>query len=351
MAFYNHRLLDFLTALGISSLFPNLALPMRSWDVRSMTKAVLRARWCTCGWTLNLLIFVRRGQLHRVGRCIPHEKRQRFLEIIAKKIPKSDDSLPNCQWDGPADIFDLVGGAPEQDEHYLRPLSQELDGSASKAMFMQCVPIRVASKYASTNFAECLRGDPLRMFIEAFLREEGVRWNARGDFHPEDHPFKISPSAFQQAAILDTDDYNEEPEHILHYQIPRVLLLFELDPLSTPHRDPVLLPWGALMQEFLRCFLELQEDAEDRLEALDTRMERCADDEFPVLLPKYENLNFGLRRAEAMNSVFKAFENYVLYGSIDILPDYNGLSIYLMKSARQIHKSRSLDCGTPENPH
>ncbi|KAK4935704.1 hypothetical protein LTR10_023287 [Elasticomyces elasticus] len=380
MAFYNHRLRDFLEALRIASLIPDLALPMRSWDVRSMTKAVLRARWCTCGWTLNLIISARKERLDRIARSMSQETRQGFLELMVK-LPEFDDSLPNCQWDDGVDNFNLVDYAPEHDDPYLGALSQKVDDSALKAMFMQCVPINAASdSHFGTKFADSSREAPLKMYIEAYLREEVARWDSHGElwptldclaqrsfrdltleeetskdwlrymiaidyyFHPEDHPFKISPSAFRQAAILDACDYNDNPEHILDYQIPRVLLLFELDPLSTPHRDPALLRWAAVTRDCLFDFRSLFKTSGYELVTLDAEIEQCeADYEFGTLMLEYEELKLGRPRAKAMYDMFQRFRKYLLFGTIDFLPDYNNVSIFLMQGVGEILKSRALD--------
>lgn len=385
LAFYNHQLYDFLAALGISRLIPSVDLPMNSWDVRSMTKAVLRSRWCTCGWTLDLFISLERNELTRIVGSLPKTKRKFLLDLIAAKLPKSDGSLGVCHWEGPSDVFNLLGNSPERYGNYLGALSQEVEIRSFKAMFMQCVPLTVASKSRfSTKFSECSRAASFRSFIEAFLREEGTRWDPRGDlwptveciaqrsildledlnfeedmskewlrymiavdyfFHPEDHPFKISPSAFRHAAILDAMDYDVRLDSVLDYQIPCVLHLFEIDPLATPREDPVLLQWARLHDAFIHSFKSLYNASRHELAALEMEIEEAEDDyEAEDLSAEHEKLEEAQSRASAIHAMMQHFQKYLLPGTVDFLPDYNSVSIFLMHGSSMARKFRAVDC-------
>ena len=55
IAFYSYQLEEAATVLGIDNLISFIQQPPQAWDIRSMTKAVLGSRWCTCGWTRDFL--------------------------------------------------------------------------------------------------------------------------------------------------------------------------------------------------------------------------------------------------------------------------------------------------------
>src|ERR1700760_4497310 len=54
-AFYPHQLNGMAGVLGLRRPLDFLTLPIRPWDMRSMTQAILRSRWCTCEWVKNFL--------------------------------------------------------------------------------------------------------------------------------------------------------------------------------------------------------------------------------------------------------------------------------------------------------
>jgi hypothetical protein len=138
---------------------------------------------------------------------LAEKKRKGFLEVTGtKKTPRSDDSHGLCRWSGPEDVFELFGNS-QRNASYLAALSQVVYNVRFQAMFMQCVPIKAASKSTfSTKFAECSRAAGLRSFIEAFLREEGTRWEPKGHLWPR-------VECIAERSMLDLIDLEFENDH------------------------------------------------------------------------------------------------------------------------------------------
>ncbi len=259
LAFYNHNLREVLNALQLSSLLPNRELPLDIWDMRSVTKAILRSRWCTYGWVRTLVNILTR---HKIATSSSRNgEHTRSLECERCVWLEDETCFLQCK------LWSISYGLG-------REILESSTDSPLKSVFENSLIRTDCPRSRPTCHAP--RGDMWPPF-ESLNSECDERWDSRekssewlsawmaADFvqYPEDHPFKVSPSAYRRAAICDLYEnplvggwtFNGFESYTLLY----VAHLFYLDPYSLPRTDPILLRWAAWTKRDLENYKKMWE--------------------------------------------------------------------------------------------
>ncbi|EXJ64964.1 hypothetical protein A1O7_01303 [Cladophialophora yegresii CBS 114405] len=306
LAFYSHDVDNMFTIYNLHYLVPILDLPLSSWDVRSMTRAVLNSSWCTWGqvkmWLSdNLLYAITQFQAIAKEKCLPlFIKRflegQSDLEVLLGRCMSGEDEdnrwlqLETCMWDvrlqRDSDIY-------EDEQEKDAAIDRNYDLNAYTAdwdfeLIFQC-QMRVfgvltlgdekAQSYnlhyndAFRNVVAQIIGsdtedvqqqpslDFWRLLDERALRAtRNANWLRETlaieyFFYAEDQPYKVSPRLYRAAAladiILEESSYTEGSIHV-----PVLYVLFQVDPRGLPREDPALLGWAAKARKRILDFFD-----------------------------------------------------------------------------------------------
>ncbi|EXJ62079.1 hypothetical protein A1O7_02512 [Cladophialophora yegresii CBS 114405] len=213
---------------------PNFEVPLTIWEIRSITKAVLRARWCTRGWVRTFIddMFLYNTvpmQYRNTGvRHFLFERDARFLQC-------------------PLDSFD--------DEIDQKLLVESEASEPFRLLLEKSLKVIQQGNPHPGNGWSCL--DTLD-FSDDEIWDDDQRssgwlraWIASDYYlYPEDASFKISPHVFRRAAAQDiSSDLREQTGDTNSYALLYVAHLFDVDPQSLPLTDPILLKWAAEAKE------------------------------------------------------------------------------------------------------
>ena len=263
LAFYNHNLRHVSNVLHLTSLLPDPELQMDIWDVRSLSKAALRAKWCTCGWVSTFVDVLAR---HRIA---PREDSKTLEEERRVQLQTETRFLQCTLWSIAGDLDRKI----LEYQNMERPLKSVLENSL---MGTNCP--RTELSYDSKHGILWLPFESVDFDCDAIWDDDErsstwlSAWMATDYYlYPEDSPFKISPSIYRRAAIRDLgSDLNEiGTGSIESYALISVAQLFLLDPRSLPRTDPILLLWACATKLDLETYSEMWEDSRQALAHID----------------------------------------------------------------------------------
>ncbi|KEF62343.1 uncharacterized protein A1O9_00315 [Exophiala aquamarina CBS 119918] len=314
VAFYAHQLHDVLDHLSLSFMIPLLPDPVSPWMARSITKAVLRARWCINSWVLEFsrnLLSAAVDRLSQRSDLISYAQRV----IQNYKVDLSDTNSRkfwSAHNDRRNEVASLEGSHPLQLEFTTAAegssifFADDTDDENSITMFQftmtfcgaglerhECLSFlgmdgdrmfRVADKPFSEymNLLICNTTGINDKETERFWTDLGRvyrgpvgddwyeecdrlywRFNWRQQvaidyfLSPENSPFRIPSLTFRRAAVSDLRNRHcpERRDGIGHHFRPCFIhFIFEIDPTSLPRKDPIVLRWAVRACERIRHF-------------------------------------------------------------------------------------------------
>ena len=330
LALYSHDVEKMFDIYKLHYLIPMLDLPLSSWDVRSMTRAVLNSRWCTWGqverWLADSLEYAI-GQLLAVAK--PTYSAQQIdmfmqgetnMESLlgytwwAEDEEKRKWQLETCMWDirlvrgSDIDEDEMVLDGENREAYSKDPFTAEWQNELIFQCEMRLLGVLTFGDEKSFN-SHLHHVDPFRKIIESvmgldmqdldqqasatdvwqLLDDRAVRASRNAHwlretlaiqyfFYPEDQAFKVSPRLYRAAAIADLK--LEWPIYTRRGSyVPVLHVLFEADPFSLPRTDPTLLAWTARARKRIVDFYdhmellrnEVEHQREMRLGTLKTR--------------------------------------------------------------------------------
>ncbi|KIX07928.1 uncharacterized protein Z518_02582 [Rhinocladiella mackenziei CBS 650.93] len=298
LAFFSHDVDKLFNIHKLHYMIPMLDLPPSSWDVRSMTRAVLNSRWCTWSQVKSWLVHnLKYAATRLLESAEPDNSRPQIEKFIQGRVDV-DTLFGRCwwakdeqsrSWQLEPDIFDIR--LTRDADIYDDPLDQEADDDEdymqdsftaewNTELILQCqmrifgvvtigeekrqshVPDfhdddpfrRVVEEYSGLNI-EKMKPQPLTLDFWQLLDERAVRATRNSHwlretlaidyfFSPEDQPYHVSPRLYRAAAAADL-----QLEHPMSCKrgsyVPVLYVLFSIDPLSLPKTDPILLAWAA----------------------------------------------------------------------------------------------------------
>ncbi|KAJ9602320.1 hypothetical protein H2200_013175 [Cladophialophora chaetospira] len=299
LAFYSHDINNMFDLYGLHYLVPILDVPLSSWDIRSMTRAVLNSRWCTWGqvklWLRDnlccaveqLLAVAKPSKSHAIDieKFMRGETRLGSLSgraWWAEDVEKHSWQLETDMWDvrleRDADVYDDEMAKDVEYEQlfnhdeFTAEWTNELKFQYQMRIFGVLTVDEEKNDYPDHSIRST---DPFRYVVESaaglnianmevqpssvdfwqLLDERAFRATENAHslrevlaiqyyLHPEDQPFKISPRLYRAAAIADVNMEENLYEERGSF-VPVLYVLFQLDPLSLPRKDAALLAWAA----------------------------------------------------------------------------------------------------------
>lgn len=140
IAFYSYQLEETATVLGIHNLESFIQQPPQAWDIRSMTKAVLGSRWCTCGWTRDFLFSLFASVVQNSRTMLGSSDvfaddrlaRRKSLQVYAENIDRRRNASAGTSSHSPlsVDHFNIVLellDLPEVDINDVRDAADDTD--------------------------------------------------------------------------------------------------------------------------------------------------------------------------------------------------------------------------------
>ncbi len=324
LAFYSHDADNMFNIYDLNYLVPILDLPFSSWDVRSLTRAILGSRWCTWGlvksWLADNLRYAVTQLLavatpSKSGHNIEEFMRgETHLESLVRRAWWAKDiddgrswQLETCMWDirllRDSDLYDSEKAREADHESLLYgdAFHAEWTFDISLQFQMRIFGVLTIGEEKSQSLeAESRSSDPFRDVVKSLaglslddmrrqpssldywqlLEERAIRATRNPQwlretlaiqyfFYPEDQPFKVSPALYRAAALA---DLNLEEALYDGTYIPVLHVLFQVDPLSLPRKDPALLAWAAKARRRILDFVSNLQDM--RAEIDEQKIER-----------------------------------------------------------------------------
>lgn len=295
-------------------MIPQLPDPVSPWMARSIAKAVLRARWCINGWVLELSRSLLRAAVDRLSqRTDLNSYVQRVIQNYKDSLPdhqsricwSSQDNrgstVASLEGSHPLQLefTTTVGGWPiffadDTDDENTITLFQftmtfcgaglerheylKFYGMDGEWMFqvadkpfseymnrLICDTMNTSDKDVGqfwTDFARIYRGpvgDDWYEECDRLYWRFNWRQQVAIDYFlsPETSPFRIPSHTFRRAAVSDLMLRRrcERREGTGYYFIPCFIhFLFEIDPISLPREDPILLRWAVRACQRIRYF-------------------------------------------------------------------------------------------------
>lgn len=307
MAFYSHDIHNMFSLYDLHYLVPILDVRISSWDIRSMTWAVLNSRWCTWGQVkLWLEDNLRHAVRHLLAVAKPESSAGNILDFMDGKTDLGDlmmlcwwakDEagrswhLETCMWDiritRDSDITEdeWALDAEMEEDYAADAFNAEWSSDLIVQYQMRIFGILTIGQEKSCNYCyddeapfrevvdslagfniEDIQPQPRSMDFWQLLGERAVRATRNSHwlretlaiehfFWPEDQPFKVSPLLFRAAALADI-----QLEDVLYEKrgsfLPVLGVLFDVDPSSLPRKDPALLLWAATARKRIFDFSE-----------------------------------------------------------------------------------------------
>jgi hypothetical protein len=299
MAFYSHMASEMFEVHQLRSYKKHLGAVISSWDVRSLTRAILEGVWCTYGLVKSWLDATLRYAIDEFRRLAPCGKHGRLLDkyltgqkeietLIGAAFSATDSAkrswqLEPCMWDIRITRHSDVYKDAEDEYEADLALDEAYDEDALTAQWAEdlvreyqmrflgvmtigdekwngkCIIFdederfgNVIELYSGLNIKE-LQPQPSTLDFFELLEERALRatrnthWLRETlalDYYlrPEFEPFKISPQLYRTAAAV---DMKLERQQILqrHYFTSAIHVLFNLDPSSLPRTDTALRRW------------------------------------------------------------------------------------------------------------
>ena len=259
-------------------LLTHVPLPLRIWDLRSLTHLVLDSRWCTWGWVRDLLHghFVELAKLFEklCKNRVPNKQRKLLREICSGRKDLLEQlagrEIHGDGFNGVSiglgfELFDLyITSSKFHEDEDLDALGEydlwsDLDlwrlklhafGSvplppympdwdySEQTPFREIIGHALGFGFSDGHTASDLWGAQERRTQKAIEKgdAESLRDGLQIDyfFQPEDVPYKISPKLFELAA---QKDYRDDQSHVLQ-------VLFEVDPDSLPKGARAVKKWA-----------------------------------------------------------------------------------------------------------
>ncbi|EXJ75967.1 uncharacterized protein A1O5_00475 [Cladophialophora psammophila CBS 110553] len=305
LAFFSHDVDRQFDIHKLHFLIPRLELPLSSWDIRNMTKAILASRWCTWGqvklWLAANLRYVV-GELLKVAQ--PRRAGAAIEEFMQGKTDLKNLNghcwwardnegrswhVETTMWDVRLRRRSEVNESRFDDNDHAAPGSYRLLSDWQYELVIQCqmrifgvmtigkekmhnrlpdlpdnTPFpRVIEYYIGLNI-EGRKPTTSSLDVWEFLENRAV-WATRNSqwlretlaidyfFRPDDQPFKVSPRLYRAAAAADV-----MLEHRIFKRrgsfVPALYVLFSIDPLSLPRTEPAFLVWAAKAYARVSCF-------------------------------------------------------------------------------------------------
>ena len=318
LAFYGHDIFKMFELHNLHSLIPMVSFSPSSWDVRSMTRAVLGSRWCTWGqvrlWLSDNLEYAAKQLLQKgtpayssgahINKFMDGELQ---IEDLYGRCWSAEDeqkrhwSLETCAWDirlaRSSDIYqDEWQEEADDDEAYKQdPFTFEWKDELIFHCQMRIFGVLTIGEEKTQNETPGFHDhEPFRDVVEGFtglsldkikpqpsspdvyqlLEERAIRATRNAHWlretlaieyylHPDGQSFKVPPRLYRSAAAADV-----KLETPVYYQrgayVPVLHVLFAIDPLSLPRQDSVLLAWAARARRRVLAFFNgLQELREE----------------------------------------------------------------------------------------
>ena len=321
LAFYSHDVEKMFDIYNLHYLVPILDLPLSSWDVRSMTKAVLDSRWCTYGqveqWLSDNLHYAVTQLLAVAKPSNAKPKIEKFLRgethvaslttaaWWAQDEEKRSWQLETDMWDilllRDSDIRDDEKAEDEEDEEAYERDAFTAEWRHELVLQFQMRFLGVLTFGDEKSFYGTLhRTEPFRRVIQSLMGFDSEAenpktpatdfWQLLDDrailatrnahwlretlaiefyFYPEDQPFKVSPRLYRAAALADINLERVVSAKRGSY-VPVLYALFEVDPLSLPKKDPALCVWAKRARrrilQFFDSLQSLREEVEEMTE-------------------------------------------------------------------------------------
>ncbi|OCT46642.1 hypothetical protein CLCR_01857 [Cladophialophora carrionii] len=306
LAFYSHDVDKMFSAYNLHYLVPILDLPLSSWDVRSMTRAVLNSSWCTWGqvrmWLAdNLAYAITKFQAVSKQRSLPLWF-SRFTggpndlgTLLARCLSGVDEenrslALEMCMWDirltRDSDIYEDEESkdAVTQQNYDLNAYTADWDTELIFHCQMRVFGVLTIGDEKAQNYnlhhtdafrnvvtqimgfgTEDLQQRP-SMDSWPLLDERALRATRNAQWlretlaidyflYPEDQPFKVSPRLYRAAALADIKlEEGIHTEGCVH--VPVLYVLFQVDPRGLPREDPALVGWAARARRRILDFFD-----------------------------------------------------------------------------------------------
>ncbi|KAJ9602685.1 hypothetical protein H2200_012879 [Cladophialophora chaetospira] len=371
IAFYHQHLDEISKLFGLEHWTATTARPFKQWDIRSWTKAVLRSRWCTCGWVRTFTLELRQKVLDDTLATLQRGDDflgQRELELravkaftdagkaIADRVPypeptslwpltfhdfglnfyvewEHDDGDENEQLDSPFPAYADI-------DYTFRHIPWTLCG----AMSFRCSGMHVDAYDICSPFADLVHKEQILFYntLMAYnqLKDDTPVNAARGwdylvhedlirDYYlyPEDAPFKIKPVLFRIIALAAMAYYPVGDARTVN-GTRHVILLFEADPTSLPWTDPVILRYAHYLAE------RLQNTQRQRVQYRFHMRKLRGDDN---LTPRmHESACNWHRQTIYSDAMDRLILSYILTGRQEMLPNKDQMSPTILD--RSIHQ-------------
>ncbi|KAJ9616461.1 hypothetical protein H2200_000179 [Cladophialophora chaetospira] len=283
IAFYSHQLEEVLGLFNLKHWTSTIPLPYRVWQIRSMTKAVLGSRWCTCEWVRDFMTQLKSRFLLDTQKTLDSsEDFAGYHDLEVKAAADLDEEIDKVckrtsRLQGPlhpllAEDFDLqlkLEDIPrhedvDEEEEHLQHFDFSppwVDLVFRRMIWKFCTATTLGTYYGLDSYQpnapfrimvqgevgqlRYLNIDPFAQMQDAYRRQCCDNWGGISDrvavdyySHPEDHPFKIDPSVFRIAALSDMRFTCDK------YCWARFVRLFSADPTSLPRTDPVIIAYA-----------------------------------------------------------------------------------------------------------
>lgn len=319
LAFFSHDVDKVFDIHRLHYFIPKLELPLSTWDVRSLTKAVLGSRWCNWGrvksWLSDNLKYAITQMLQMGKDALSRKEMQKFMQgaidiaDLTGTAWWSEDNqqralqLETNMWDirltrdsdTYEDEFDLD---KETHEDYERdPYTAEWRNELIFQCQVRILGVLTIGDEKTQNYAPDFSDraafrDVVRMYmgldaeemkpfphsldffqllgeraLQATRNPHWLRETLAIDYFlwPDDQRYKISPRLYRAAAAA---DLKLEPPIFRRRgcYLSALYVLFEIDPLSLPRTDPALLCWAGRarrrIMNYRGVLVDLKEDVD-----------------------------------------------------------------------------------------
>lgn len=330
LAFFSHDVDKLFNIHHLHFMIPMLDLPLSSWDVRSMTRAVLNSRWCTWAhvklWLLHNVKYAATQLLKSTTSCNRREWIEEYLQGGSTDVESlfglcwSGEDEQKRSWQLEPDPFDvrLTRDTDIDDDPWRRDAEHDRDyhqdpftaewhdelvlqcqmrifgavtiGEEKKQTWVPDFPDdahfrRVVAEYSGLTI-EKMKPPPSTFDFWQLLEDRAVRATRNSHWlretlaidyflSPEDQPYSVSPRLYRAAAAADLRLASPIFFRRGSY-LPVLHVLFMIDPLSLPRTDPMVLAWAAEARgRVLECrdnLMDIRDEIEELLDEQDGRL-------------------------------------------------------------------------------
>ncbi|KAJ9608084.1 hypothetical protein H2200_007072 [Cladophialophora chaetospira] len=289
-SFYSNQAGEILYYYGLSDLASMIPSTFSSWELRSMTKAVLRSRWCTFGFAESFLIDLPSVAIDACldfldygGSLAGH--RQQELDLLERlQVSQEKYRVQRQVLTGP--WFSISASHFETSIDYLARVDRNNDADVQVIHLFGWYDSRVVLHhfdwlFCGTGFMESpcngsvLPTTPFRQLVENGIRQSlnnriwanDTRLYPHNDwapadsssslsptavaldfyFHPENQPFKLNPVLFCLTAAAEIQRYFGDPDIQFSRTWRGFHFLFGVDPTSLPRTDPVIISYARFL--------------------------------------------------------------------------------------------------------